>query len=119
MLNKPVNDQTGYTLKKLRSEKGISIRELASLANTEASTISRIEAAEQRPSLLLVFRLCEALEISLVDFVRYLTGERLMIKEEALEYRPSVVLKEAPDLKPEQVQVLIDIANSMRNNLQP
>ncbi|RUO25851.1 hypothetical protein CWE09_03735 [Aliidiomarina minuta] len=116
-MNKSLNDQTGFTLKKLRSKKRISIRELALLASTEASTISRIEAGEQRPSLLLVFKICDALEISLVDFVRYLSGEEIPKIGLTPDYSPSQHVKEIPNLELKHVQFFIDIAKSLSENV--
>ncbi|MED4225949.1 helix-turn-helix transcriptional regulator [Neobacillus cucumis] len=54
-------------LKNLRKKKGITIQDLAAKSGISKSTIDRIERNEQIPKIDLIFNLCSALEINIVD----------------------------------------------------
>jgi len=56
----------GDRLRKLRNKRGLSVRQLARLANVPHETISRLENDHQRyPSLPVAMRLAKALGITL------------------------------------------------------
>lgn len=57
-----------------RQARGMSLRKLASTVGVSPTSIMRIEAAEQKPSLFLVMQLCNALEISAAELVAKLEG---------------------------------------------
>lgn len=54
----------GEKLRKLRDEKGLSLRELAALADTEYSQIHRIEIGQISPTAITLENLAEALKIT-------------------------------------------------------
>lgn len=61
----------GQNLKKIRMEKGISLRELADNADLNFGNIGDIELGKVNPSLTTIVRLAVALEVSraaLMDF---------------------------------------------------
>lgn len=53
----------GNFIKLRRSEKELSIRDLASLSNIAASTISQIETGKTSPNLASLYALCESLQV--------------------------------------------------------
>lgn len=57
-----------YKLLLARMDKGLSQRELAKLAKTNHVQISRIEKGEQMPKANMLYRICNALDISM-DYV--------------------------------------------------
>ncbi len=58
-------------LKKLREEKGISIRELAVRSNLENSHVQRIEKGKVNVALTTIFALADGLDISPDTLLKY------------------------------------------------
>jgi transcriptional regulator with XRE-family HTH domain len=61
----------GKHLEKIRTEKGLSLRKLADLADVDFSQIHRIEKGQSNPSLTMLMTIAEALESTaqeLLDF---------------------------------------------------
>jgi|SRR6516164_9122149 transcriptional regulator with XRE-family HTH domain len=56
--------QLGKTIKRLRTERGLSQRELAEAADVTPSFLSLVENGEREPSLATVRNIAAALEIS-------------------------------------------------------
>ena len=59
----------GRKIKKIREEKNISQQELAGACNFEKSNMSRIEAGRSNLTIGTLLKVCEFLEIKLVDIV--------------------------------------------------
>lgn len=57
----------GHKLQRIRKDKGLSIYQLESLSKVNKSTISRIESNENSPTVETLLKLCDALEISIID----------------------------------------------------
>ena len=73
----------GERLRRLRGKRGLSVRQLARLADVPHETISRLENNQQRhPSLPVAMRLAKALGVTL----DYLAG---MYEEEQDEEEPA------------------------------
>ena len=69
--NEKILKRFGKHLEKLRTEKGLSLRKLADLADVDFSNIHKIEKGISNPSLTMLLTLTEALEITveqLMDF---------------------------------------------------
>ena len=62
-------DGIGPRLQRIRTGRGLTLAEVAELAGTSASTISRLESSLRRPSLELLFPLARAYAMSLDDLV--------------------------------------------------
>jgi len=60
----------GARLKAFRLQKGLTMRELARLANCSASFISQLELNRASPTLSNLEKLCHALKMSVVDMLR-------------------------------------------------
>ena len=57
-------------LRAKREEKGLSQYQLSQILNVPQPYVSRIETCERRIDILELMNICEALDISLIDFVR-------------------------------------------------
>ncbi|TDX84602.1 helix-turn-helix domain-containing protein [Epilithonimonas xixisoli] len=69
----------GSRIKELRLQKGLSQVELVGKmeGNIDATNISRIEAGRTNPTLLTLYRISLALEISLYELLKVETSEKL------------------------------------------
>lgn len=61
----------GGGLRRLRLAKGIGLTEVARLSGTDAGNLSRVERNTQTISFQRLTRVCDALEIDIADFLRY------------------------------------------------
>ncbi|WP_190300279.1 helix-turn-helix domain-containing protein [Rufibacter hautae] len=61
----------GFHLKRLREGKGLSQQALADIANIGKTTVLRIENGRQSPTLEMLFSICEALEVPIVELMDY------------------------------------------------
>lgn len=59
----------GNYVKKVRTEKGLSQLDIASMIGINAQNISAIERGEVSPTLFWITRLCEGLQINPEDFM--------------------------------------------------
>lgn len=66
-----IKKKIGNNLKRLRRLKGLKQSELAELVGVEDKTISRIEVGGNYPSMDLLVRMAEALDIELTEFVNF------------------------------------------------
>ena len=64
-----VLDQVGPRLKRLRSQRGVTLIALAELTGISKSTLSRLETGQRRPSLELLLPLAQAYRVALDDLV--------------------------------------------------
>lgn len=62
-------DGIGPRLQRIRTGRGLTLAEVAELAGTSASTVSRLESGLRRPSLELLFPLARAYGMTLDDLV--------------------------------------------------
>ena len=65
--NKNVFKNIGLRIRYLRKIKGVSQADLASLCNFENSNMYRIEAGKTNPTILTLYKVCIALDISLKE----------------------------------------------------
>jgi transcriptional regulator with XRE-family HTH domain len=70
-----VSVDVGNRLRKLREERGISIRELARQCGLSANAISLIERGQTSPSVSTLYRLSEAMEIPITTFFETIDGD--------------------------------------------
>lgn len=59
----------GHRIKVLRESKGVSQQNLAAICNFEKANLSRIEAGRTNPTISTLYKISQALEISLSDLV--------------------------------------------------
>jgi len=60
----------GLNIRKIREEKNISQQDLAAACNFEKSNMSRIEAGKTNLTIGTLLKICEALQVELVDVVK-------------------------------------------------
>jgi len=56
-----------FHLKRVREERGISIRQLAKISNVGKKSIERIEASAVNPSIGMLCKLAKALDVNVTD----------------------------------------------------
>lgn len=61
--------KVGLRIKQLREGKGISQQDLAAMCNFEKGNLSYIESGTRNLTLLSLYKICQALEISLSELV--------------------------------------------------
>ncbi|PWV97769.1 XRE family transcriptional regulator [Hoeflea marina] len=64
-----IKSQLGIRLKTLRKARTLTLMELAALSHVSASTISKIENGALSPTLDLILKLCEGLNVSISQLV--------------------------------------------------
>lgn len=60
----------GHRLKKIRLEKGLTLKELGYRVNKDPQSISRVEMGDINPTFLYLLDLCEGLEVNLSDVLK-------------------------------------------------
>ena len=74
MINKSIHSKLYHRiiarLRTKREEKKVTQCQLAHILNVKQAYVSRIETCERRLDILELMNICEALEISFIDFVR-------------------------------------------------
>jgi transcriptional regulator with XRE-family HTH domain len=69
--NEKVLKKFGKNLQRIRTEKNLSLRKLADIADVDFSQIHRIEKGESNPTLTMLLTLSEALNISINDLLEF------------------------------------------------
>nr|WP_304220277.1 helix-turn-helix transcriptional regulator [Fredinandcohnia onubensis] len=67
-MKKIVDKNIGDRLKQIREEKGISANALEKLSGVNRATINRIEANKHSPSIGTLLKICDALDITIIQF---------------------------------------------------
>lgn len=60
-----------YKIKKIREEKGLSIRELADICDVSHTAIHYIENGKRQPTLYMICAIAEALQVRPEDLYSY------------------------------------------------
>ncbi|MBT9395240.1 helix-turn-helix domain-containing protein [Hymenobacter sp. NST-14] len=60
----------GLVIKRIRKAQGLSQESLATDANLDRAFISQVENGRKQPSLLTIFRLADALKLSVSDLLK-------------------------------------------------
>jgi len=100
----------GKRIKELRQRFGLTQNELAQRADISQSTLSYLESGNKSPSIHTLNRICEALNVSLLD----------LINSRNSSFSPSspslkVLLQEAQELHPWQLQLIIELIKVIKN----
>jgi transcriptional regulator with XRE-family HTH domain len=90
-------------LRALRVERGLSLRGLASRADVTASFLSAVERGQSSPSLATLLRLCEVLDVTLVELLTEPGQSESLVRAD----RRRVLLEPDNDLR---VEVLVEDA---------
>lgn len=70
MTEKQLLKKIGLRVKQLRTEKGLSQRELGYEIDVEKSNVSRLEAGRFNTKIYTLFKVAEALELSLPELLK-------------------------------------------------
>jgi transcriptional regulator with XRE-family HTH domain len=91
-------DQVGPRLKRIRTERGVTLTELADQTGISKSTLSRLENGQRRPSLELLLPLAQAHRVPLDDLVGApeVGDPRIRLKARRVKGRTVVPLTKQP-----------------------
>ena len=91
-------DQVGPRLKRLRSQRGLTLAALSEATGISKSTLSRLEAGQRRPSLELLLPLAHAYRVPLDDLVGApeVGDPRVRLKPQSANGRTVVPLTRQP-----------------------
>ena len=91
-------DQVGPRLKRLRSQRGLTLAALSETTGISKSTMSRLETGQRRPSLELLLPLAQAYRVPLDDLVGApeVGDPRVLLKPRSANGRTVVALTRQP-----------------------
>jgi transcriptional regulator with XRE-family HTH domain len=69
MTEKALLQKIGSRIKEIRILKGLSQQELAALLDYEKSNMSRLESGNVNPTILTLYKVAEALNVSLKELI--------------------------------------------------
>ena len=105
-----MNNTLGITIKQCRELAGLSIRELAKLAEINSTDVSKLEKNKiLKPSVKMLLALSKVLNINL--FAVYLEGS-----EKYVLYKP--IIESCSNLNQEQIQEVIQFINTLKDSNQ-
>ena len=95
-------DQVGPRLKRIRTERGVTLTDLADATGISKSTLSRLENGQRRPSLELLLPLAQAHRVPLDDLVGApeVGDPRIRLKPRRVNGRTVVPLTKQPGAGP-------------------
>ncbi len=70
-MNTKICERFGKRLKELREDKNYTQDELASIVNVHQTYIGKLETGKSNPSLLLIYKLTKALDVTLYKFFEF------------------------------------------------
>ena len=70
-MNTKICERFGKRLKELREDKNFTQDELASIVNVHQTYIGKLETGKSNPSLLLIYKLTKALDVTLYKFFEF------------------------------------------------
>lgn len=74
----------GQAIRRLRKQQGMTLAELAQRCDSHVGNLSRIERGLAKPSLELLYRLAEALNLAVTDIFSIAERKHLDTKQDAL-----------------------------------
>ena len=94
-----VLDQVGPRLKRVRTQRGLTLTSVAEATGISKSTLSRLETGQRRPALELLFALSRAYRVPLDDLVDApeVGDPRLRLKPGQVKGRTVIPLTRHPD----------------------
>lgn len=92
-------DQVGPRLKRLRTQRGVTLTSLAAATGISKSTLSRLETGKRRPSLELLLPLAQAYHVPLDDLVGApeVGDPRIRLKPRRVKGRTVIPLTRQPE----------------------
>ena len=113
-------DQVGPRLKRLRTQRGVTLTGLATTTGISKSTLSRLETGQRRPSLELLLPLAQAYRVPLDDLVGApeVADPRLRLKPQRARGRTVIPLTQQPG-GIQARKILIPISTAPSRNSAP
>jgi transcriptional regulator with XRE-family HTH domain len=96
----------GQAIRRLRKERGMTLADLAERCDSHVGNLSRIERDQARPSLELLYRLAQALSLSLTDIFSVAEKKQLDSEQVALNATFISLLEQDRQLLLEFAQLL-------------
>ena len=96
-------EKLGERIRTLRRERGLTQHDLAEKAEVDSKYIGQIERAETNPTIKLIARIAEELNVSLAELFTFPPEKYVVKKEEFENIKISDLIKD----KPAEIQQLI------------
>ena len=74
-----LQQKIGNRIKLMRESKGVSQQDLAAICNFEKGNLSRIEAGRTNPTISTLYKISQALEISISELVNFEKGDSIQL----------------------------------------
>ncbi|MEO9523208.1 MULTISPECIES: helix-turn-helix domain-containing protein [Marinobacter] len=97
----------GQAIRRLRKQQGMTLAELAERCDSHVGNLSRIERGLARPSLELLYRLAQSLDLSLTDI--FSVAERKQLDSEQVALNAAFI-----SLIEDDRQLLLDFAEMLQ-----
>ena len=104
----------GSYLKKIRNEKGLSLRELSTLCDVSVSYISDIENDRNDPSIKTLKKICDSLDIKMSNAIKCYNNES-KVDVVINSYKLNKLIKTAKHLDDEKLELLLMFAKRFKN----
>lgn len=101
-----IQTMLGLRVRRLRETRGITQEELAYLANTQTSHISRIELGQNNTTVDVAYRIAQALQISLSDLFNMEEAPDLIPCDEHI-MKVAAYMKASPEESHEQIVQIV------------
>ncbi len=109
-------EELGQRLGELRRRRQFSQERLAELANIAASYVAHIEAGTRMPTLDVISRLADALD---VEGWKLIAGESRSLEDDVWQSAARKLAAEVHDLSPSDVDLLATIAKRLKDDPKP
>ena len=106
-LNMDIQTTLGLRIRRLREARGITQEELAYLANTQTSHISRIELGQNNTTIDVAHRIAQALQIDLSDLLNLSSEDVDLIPIDEHIMKVAAYMKTAPEERHEQIVQIV------------
>ncbi len=115
----PLNSDIGRALKRLRSNRGLTQKELAARVSggLDYTYIGKIERGEQLPSLKILMGLSEALGVTVSHFFQAEVPEEFgRLRVAGADGKSSELHKELLQLHPDDIPLLVEIVKALNRH---
>lgn len=107
-------DKIGQRIKKMRQEKGLSLRELGEKINIAFSHLSRIENDKKTPNIELLETLSDLFDVPMSYFFGEEQPLPKELKEKDVEWLVFGEEMEKRDLTPEEIKNIVELVDKLR-----
>jgi len=83
---KEINELVGYNLKKLRSEKGLTLDQVSEKTGVSKSMISEIERGTKSPTISVIWKICNGIDIPFSELMKTDTEDIAIVTYEKIKH---------------------------------